>query len=174
MTTAEDSKSALRLWHEQLETLLVATESFRERVGKTAMIAAREHVFFDTEDIESFDAADATHDSRPLALISGEEFGYQRYGQDSTIHLSAAGVMSLLLIDNPRTPSNYKASKLEFLDFAGNVIDEMAALSGTDDFLPVEAIGVTGMPQRAPYKNRASDDWWAMAATFQIGRDIGQ
>lgn len=164
MTTAKENKSALRLWHEELETLIVATEAFRDRCGVVSKHDARQHVYWDIAQADAYDAGEELRRMRPMAVIESAEFVYQQYGVDDGNNLAAAGALAMIIIDNTRHPADHKQSKADFLDFAGNVIDQMAELSGVGDYAPLSAIDVIGKPLRSPVEDRDADDWWSLVA----------
>ncbi len=168
---AQNNKSALLLWHEGLELMLVSSPCFRQGCGVEAKDDARPHVYWDESEEPAYEAADQQKELRPLAILSQELFSYVRYGIDASIALAATGGVAILIVDNARHPENYKQSKAHFLQFAGGVIDDLAELSGSGDYLPLTAIDVVGKPLRSPPDERNADDWWSLIALCRFGSE---
>ncbi len=140
-----------------LETLLINAATFRDEVGTTSTIEASESVYFDYDEDNDQDFV------RPYALVRESGAGYSQFAGGDRNHMKANGSVMLLLTANAKHPSHHKSSKITFLNFAGGVIDEIAALFGSDQFYPFRSIETLDPAMRTSPNDRSEgNDFWVI------------
>ncbi len=138
-----------------LETLLVNSATFRSELGTTSTIEASESVYFDyvKDNDQEF--------KRPFAVVAENGAGYSQFAGGDRNHLKANGSLVLTLVANAKNRDHHKSSKITFLNFAGGVIDEIAALFGSDQFYPFRSIETLAQAERtAPDDRDEENDFW--------------
>jgi hypothetical protein len=144
---------------------LAASASFQDRLGVGSAAAAKDHIAWDTL-VDN----DGLQGQRPFAILKVSTRGGNEVGEGITIDLVAGGGIIVYLADNARETADHNDSYRNFLEFCGNVIDDMEELSGFGDYLPFHDAEMILPPQRTPRNQRTTDnDYWETAFLLQYG-----
>lgn len=150
------------------ETLLADSAAFRARLGVSSAAEAQRRIFAGEVELPRNSPPDATLASlRPFVLLVEDAHGYVQIGADSQIQLGCTGGVLAIFQDNPRFPDNHKASFYDFAEYLGGVIDDVAQMSGQDDYFPFVAIEQVNFCERVARSHRASDDFWIASYLFR-------
>jgi hypothetical protein len=157
------------------ERLLVESEAFRKRVGAADAAACKTNVHYAEKGLdELLKAGDTLAGQRPFAVVGVAQHSYAQIGQGAAIDLGATGGAYIVFSDNPREPKDSKASFIDFLDWIGSCIEDVAALVGQDDHFPFTAIHMVYDPHRPNISARTSDDYWVAAYVLTFSVNGGQ
>jgi hypothetical protein len=100
--------------------------------------------------------------SATLQLGPRWEWSTHAGGQQN--YLMAEGSVKLILIDEDKYPGNKEASSRDFATFAGNLLQQIAALLAYDDRLAGSEIAQDQPPMLCPIEEEAARGrayWWA-------------
>ena len=148
------------------ESTLLASATFVNRILANTADQPEDHVHLDQlADNSGLDAL------RPYALLRIAGRGSNPIAEGIEISLTVGGGILLLLDDISRGPT-HRLSYLDFLDFCGNVIDDLEDLSGQSDYLPFKSELIFA-PQRTLRANRTSDnDYWTAVFLLNWGDNV--
>lgn len=158
---------------EDVETYFAKSPLFRARGGDVDEATARNRIFYVESELPADQAKGATLASRrPYVILAPERLNYQPGGvADDTILLADGGVLAIV-VDNPRTPANYKESFRDYWNWVTTVTDEIAGLHRTDDHCRF-SITLAVIPWRPALTERGvnneGDDFWECVLVFSYG-----
>jgi hypothetical protein len=145
-----------------IDELLAASPTFMaacdldetDPADRAQAIATRIHWdYFDDEEA----VPNQTH-----AIVVDDSGNYESTGEDESLHLQAGERSVILLLSRPSLPTaDHDAAKLDFANWATDVIEEIAANCGAA-YYPFESIQRLGPPARTPRMHRRPglDFWW--------------
>ncbi len=168
--------SSLRLALEGARDLVAASTTFQTRRGVASATAALPYIKFDEEVAQYLQPGETLAPQRPFAVIGIDRHGFLQISQGLQVNLGATGGVLVLLSDNPREAAQHGASFLDFSDFVGGVMDDVASNSGksynagASSYWPFNSIELVVDPYRPPLTERQSDDFWI--AGFVLGHSI--
>lgn len=168
--------SSLRLALEGARDLVAASSTFQTRRGVATAAAAAPFLKFHEEAVIFLQPGVTLAEQRPFGVIGIDRHGFLQIGQGLQVHLGATGGILVLLSDNPRTPDNHSESFVDFSDFVGGVMDDVAANSGksynagANSYWPFNSIELVVDPYRPPMTESEADDFWV--AAFVLGHSI--
>jgi len=155
-----------------VERMLAACASFRNRIASGASVAtARQHIHWHLD----FDDGNVNWRC-PMAVLWMGEFSQQRTGQGASNTMTSGGGVVLVLVDNARqnghTPEAEKQSAQDFCDWAGTVLEELAAINGSGDYLHYD-LEMLHPPQRTarPQRLAEQNDYWETAFQLSFGHE---
>lgn len=155
-------KGSLSLALDGAARLVAASETFQEAVGLDRHELQKQRVFFG----EINGDADGLGHLRPFALIIPDTNGYVRIGQSMAIELGASGGILVVFVASAAPIANHNDNLLTFTNFVGQVVDEMADLTGDSydhgqkAYWWFEKIDPATAPARTPVDRRDTEDVW--------------
>jgi hypothetical protein len=173
LATKYTSSSALRLV--AIEELLSRSATFQTRIGASNETDAKLKIYageITLEDVLAMLEGGTLEVARPCAIIGLQAHLYQQIGQGAAIQLGVSGAVWLLLVDNATNQNSYKLSLLDFVDWTGNTIDDIANLVAQDvgatDYTlwPFSTAHMFLEPFRQDLADRKSDDYWIVGYIF--------
>jgi hypothetical protein len=170
VATAATSSLALAL--EGAETLFSLSATLQARVGKTAAELKAQHILFgELTNDGGLDPSATLNGKRPAIILIPETHFYLQVGQGSQHTMLANTGILVVITDNPRYKENHKASLLDFVNFAGGVMDDVSELFGRDTYYPFNRPTLE-QPYFRPNKlDRGSDDFWTV--TYLLAKTEG-
>jgi hypothetical protein len=157
------------------ERLLSESAAFRKRLGAADAGASKVAIYFSERGLDDLiKPGDTLSEQRPFAVIGVAQHGYAQIGQGSGNDLGAMGGAYIVFSDNPKDRADSKASFIDFLDWIGSCIEDVAALVGQDDHFPFTAINMVYDPHRPNISARVSDDYWVAAYVLTFSVNGGQ
>ncbi len=156
--TYEESNSPLHMAVIGLDRLLVESATFRRRVcgeGEASEVAAREKI-----ELLEYEADPAElQRRRPFAAIWPKMTGWTQTAGGARNEFVAHGTLALLLTDVDRAghhdSESRRASGIDFIKFAGEVLEEILAQAAADDHLCVN--GVQQQEEHGPARSSSKD-----------------
>lgn len=144
--------------------LLAASETFQAAVGASNDSAAMGSIFLG----EIHGDFETLNDLRPFAVLVHDSHGAVQIGDGAQIHMgSTGGIMLVLTANADPTLTDPSDNYLDFINFIGQVLDEMQELFGSDDgttqFWPFSTVSIHTYPQRTPPSQRPNEDFWVAA-----------
>lgn len=152
--------------------LQVATSAtFQARLAAADVAAAQQKIFYDAALIA--EPLETLARLRPFALVIADEHGYEQFAEGLGIETGALGSLLIVLSDNVRGGLDHSASYLDFCDFCGGVLDDVAALNGSaydagtgpgsGAYFPWRSCELLHRPMRSPREEQTAghDYWWA-------------
>lgn len=147
-----------------LEDLLVASPTFRASVGAADPDLARQRVHW--LDLWQVQEAFPARDRRPCAILLTERHSYAQIGVGAQVDLGASGAVAAIFVRNADPGQDNRQLVLGFATWLGGILDDVAELVGRGDYFPFRAIELVEGPVRAALEERASDDYFVAAVTF--------
>ena len=168
--------------HTAMTTLaaqIAAAPAFSARVANSTYFPddATKHVYHDEVLITTEAAYDTEmDDKRPFAVIVETEHAYERASGGVSVGMVGGGSLIVEFSDGvPGTedPNDTSASKLDFADWVGSVLDWIAENNGVGDYL-VEWSGIRLIQAvtRTPLEERqAAYDFYSAVYEFRYGAE---
>jgi len=149
-------------------TLLANCTAFKTRTSSADATAAAKHIRLD----KIFSARDLHH-KRPFGLVKITQRGANAVSDGVSVGLSAGGNVLIVFEDNAKYGDNHDESYVDFLNFAGECIDQMEQLSGSGSYLPFYNVDMVLAPVRTPRAEQQDGfDYWVAAFVLEWG-DLG-
>jgi hypothetical protein len=138
----------------QLVRLISGSTRLIERLGVETQAEAEERIHW-----PGIDDPDETQ--RPFIVVAEGEYMEQKVAGGAQNRLMPVGTLQLLIADNAQHLPDQKSSLIEFTNFAGGIVRDVAdcAGDGTNSIISIERVGThilsdkTEDPGRKPY-------WW--------------
>lgn len=140
----------------KLQELVAASAAFQTAVGADSAAAAMNRIELDYVEGEGL------HLERPFGVICESDHGYDQQGEGDGVDLHGRGELLLQLTANAEFSESHSDSKITFLNFAAQVIDEMSAISGQDENFPMRSVSLftPATRTRRTERNEERDFWW--------------
>lgn len=168
MTVTASGSMALAI--DAARTLVLASTAFTARVAAApTQGTAAEHVYLDIA--ENYDRL---QDLRPFLSLKYADRNSVVIAEGVAVDLIVNGDLVLVIEDNANypEPTDHNDSYLDFLNFAGGVIDDIEELSGSDAYLPFRSEMLIA-PRRTPRAEREEkNDYWATAFRLTYGDQL--
>ena len=147
--------------------LLAASPTFQTRVGAANAAAAKANIYtYEAARRAASNGGEAIKGLRPFAIVDmSDSFNWQPISQGcSAIHLQVAGQITVVISDNARLTDiggddGPNDSYLDFLNFAGGVMDDMSGRlnNGVQDTFGFQAVEMIEPPVRTDWEARPLD-----------------
>lgn len=162
MRATIEPKGSLSLALAGAAQLVAASPTFQDATGLDKFELQQQRVFYG----EINGDADGLAHLRPFALVVPDTNGYVQIGQSLAIELGATGGILVIIVDSAGPVANHNDNFLTFTNFVGQLIDDMALLTGQSydhgqkAHWWFERIDPATAPARTPRDRRASEDIW--------------
>lgn len=146
-----------------IRTAISNSSTFQTETGTASAAAALAyiHLYLESE-------ADILNQKRPMAVLRYPVHGYHQYASGPS--MQAAGTVRVLLFANAKNPADEDQSYIDFLDFAGQVIDELVAAGSLDATFAELDMPMAQEPLRTPRDQRSDkNDFWMAAWDINYG-----
>lgn len=154
------------------EQLFADSDTFRERIGTDDEGTAKKHVYFgETELPAESTPRETLAKLRPYVILEIADHQFDPLGMSDNADFGESGGLAAKIVDNPRATS-HKVAKLDFEEYVGNVLRDIADLMGRDQvgsytyfpFLRIRQLAAADRPRPA---ERRGDDFFEIWVLFE-------
>lgn len=145
-----------QLWCELAYPDAAAADKLIDGIGGT------KRIFYPTADSRDLGTL---YDRMPLAVIgNGQQWQMPTVAGGAGNYMRPAGQLALIIADRDRYPDSLEASQRDFENRLGDLMDDLAALSGRSDRLAMDLIEQFIPPSLPPEEETDANPgrvWWA-------------
>lgn len=169
MTTAAGSTSIMLAGAEEL---IAASATFQAAVGAASAEAAKSRIYFGEAYLTDDTPGETLAGIRPFVVLNAVNHSYEQAGIDAASHLLVASGGVLVVFQSSPTGDSFKRSWMEFENYVGSVIDEVAELCGADrneetTYFPFRHIDRVTPSMRSDVQDRQGDDFFIAEYFFR-------
>lgn len=140
-----------------LRTVLSNCATFQDRTNSATAAEALKRIF-----VEYFVDEESMEVERPYAVVCEVSHEYSQIGQGDGNYLHTTSTELHLVLTDENRYVDITDGKIDFLNFVGACIDELAAFAGQNEYLPMIRIAMETPAQRTHRQNRTTENdyWW--------------
>lgn len=164
------ASSALARWLEKLRDLVAASETFQDRLEVDTAAETHDHIFYDLAIV--FDdtvTEEQLRAMRPFVIVTEMDTLWQKIGVGNGPDMAFSGELVIWIEANAEYADNHNDSKIDFCNFAGGIVDDLAALTGQTGYEDAPQIRQLQATQRTDVKDRETDDFWWVCYAVKVG-----